>query len=68
MKRLLPLPMLILAPGIARAQGLVTAPGEEWKTPRGFVGKPHYFSRSFHNGEEMRVAVSYKEPIEQKEK
>jgi len=44
------------------------APGEEWKTPRGFVGKPHYFSRSFHNGEEMRVAVSYKEPIEQKEK
>ena len=41
------------------------SPGESWEIPDEFIGKPHYFSRSFHKGEEMKLAVSYKEPVKQ---
>lgn len=41
------------------------ASGESWQAPTGFIGKPHYFARSFHRGEEMTLAVSYKEPVKQ---
>jgi len=33
--------------------------------PADFVGKPHLFSRSFHKGEGMKLAISYKEPVKQ---
>lgn len=39
------------------------APGEDWTLPTEFVGKPHFFSRSFYKGEGMRLAISYKEPV-----
>jgi hypothetical protein len=41
------------------------AQGEDWKLPTEFVGKPHFFSRSFYKGEGMRLAISYKEPVNQ---
>ena len=41
------------------------APGEDWTLPTEFVGKPHFFSRSFYKGEGMRLAISYKEPVNQ---
>lgn len=31
--------------------------------PREFVGKAYHFSRSFHKGEKIHIALSYKEPI-----
>ncbi len=34
-----------------------------WETPEEFIGKPYYFFRSFYKGEEMKIAVSYKEPV-----
>jgi len=40
------------------------APGESWETPDEFVGKPHFFSRSFYKGQGMELAVSYKEPVD----
>ncbi len=36
------------------------------KTPKEFVGKPYFFSRSFYKGDGMKLAVSYKEPITRK--
>jgi hypothetical protein len=39
------------------------APGEDWKLPTKFVGKPYFFSRSFYKGEGMKLAISYKEPV-----
>ena len=39
------------------------APGAEWKLPADFIGKPYLFSRAFHKGEGMTLAVSYKEPV-----
>ncbi len=41
------------------------ASGEAWKLPTEFVGKPYFFTRSFYNGEGMRLAISYKEPVNQ---
>ncbi|HIJ64613.1 MAG TPA: hypothetical protein HPP77_01575 [Candidatus Hydrogenedentes bacterium] len=40
------------------------AEGETWKLPAEFVGKPYFFSRSFHKGDGMKLAVWYKEPVE----
>jgi hypothetical protein len=39
------------------------ASGEGWELPAEFSGKTHFFSRSFHKGEEMTVSVAYKEPV-----
>ena len=39
------------------------APGAQWRLPADFIGKPYLFSRSFHKGEEIKLAVSYKEPV-----
>ncbi|MBE7558582.1 hypothetical protein HS125_06430 [bacterium] len=39
------------------------APGATWKLPPDFIGKPYLFSRAFHKGEGMKLAVSYKEPV-----
>ena len=44
------------------------ASGEPWKTPVEFVGKPHFFSRSFYKGQGMKLAISYKEPVEETHK
>jgi len=41
------------------------APGENWKLPAEFVGKRHFFSRSFYKGEGMTLSISYKEPVNQ---
>ena len=37
--------------------------GEAWKLPKEFIGKLHFFSRSFYKGDGMTIAVSYKEPL-----
>lgn len=37
--------------------------GGSWKMPADFIGKPYLFSRSFHKGEELKMAVTYKEPV-----
>jgi hypothetical protein len=37
--------------------------GEGWQFPAEFLGKQHFFSRSFYKGEGMTLAVSYKEPV-----
>lgn len=39
------------------------AAGETTKPPAEFVGKQYFFSRSFYNGDGMKLAISYKEPI-----
>ncbi len=39
------------------------APGQADQLPAEFVGKQYFFSRAFHNGEEMKLAISYKEPL-----
>lgn len=39
------------------------AAGDQWKPPAEFLGKPHFFSRSFYRGEGMTLAVAYKEPV-----
>lgn len=39
---------------------------KSWGPLENFIGKPHFFSRTFHKGEEMKLAVFYKEPVEQK--
>ncbi len=39
------------------------AAGAQWQLPPDFIGKPYLFSRSFHKGEGMTLAVSYKEPV-----
>jgi hypothetical protein len=41
------------------------APGEGWELPTEFVGKQHFFSRSFYKGEGMKLAVFFKEPVKQ---
>lgn len=42
---------------------LSEASGEGWKLPAEFSGKPHFFAKSFHGGEEMRFSIAYKEPV-----
>ncbi|MBI4558195.1 MAG: hypothetical protein HY706_11485 [Candidatus Hydrogenedentes bacterium] len=37
--------------------------GDGWKLPAEFVGKPYFFSRSFHKGEGMTLGIVYKEPV-----
>ncbi len=37
---------------------------ELWEAPLEFVGKPYFFSRSFYKGQGMKLAVSYKEPVD----
>jgi len=44
---------------------LNAAAGESWQTPAEFIGKPYFFSRSFYQGQGMKLAVSYKEPVTQ---
>jgi hypothetical protein len=39
------------------------APAEDRSPPAAFVGEGYFFSRSFHNGEAVSLAVSYKEPV-----
>jgi hypothetical protein len=34
-----------------------------WETPKEFIGKPYYFYSSFYRGEEMKIAIYYKEPV-----
>lgn len=43
-------------------------PKAAWKTPAEFVGKPYFFSRAFYKGEGMKLAVSYKQPVDDKTK
>jgi len=46
------------------AEGPVSAAsGKAWEVPSEFVGKPHFFSRSFYKGEGMTLAIAYKEPV-----
>ncbi len=48
-------------------EGLVSpASGEGWKLPTDFLGKQYFFSRAFYSGEGMKLAISYKEPVNQK--
>lgn len=39
------------------------ANGEAWQPPKDFLGRPHFFSRSFYRGEGMTFGVAYKEPV-----
>lgn len=39
------------------------AAGVDIDPPREFVGKAYHFSRSFHKGESIHIALSYKEPV-----
>lgn len=39
------------------------APQSNWKTPIEFIGKPFFFTRSFFKGGQMKMAISYKEPV-----
>lgn len=39
------------------------ATGAQWQVPAEFLGKPHFFSRSFHKGEGMTLSIAYKEPV-----
>lgn len=43
---------------------LSPAPGDARDTPAEFVGKPHFFSRSFYEGQGLQLAVSYREPAD----
>jgi hypothetical protein len=43
---------------------LTPAAGDSWPVPPEFVGKRHFFSRAFYNGEGMKAAFFYKEPFE----
>jgi hypothetical protein len=36
--------------------------------PAEFVGRPHFFARSFYKGQGMTFAVAYKEPVKQKKR
>jgi hypothetical protein len=38
-------------------------PGQAWTVPADFCGKRYLFSRAFHQGEEMPLAIAYKEPV-----
>jgi hypothetical protein len=40
-------------------------PGATVAPPAEFAGDPHYFSRAFHKGEGMQLAVYYKEPVKE---
>jgi hypothetical protein len=40
------------------------AVGEDWSIPSEFIGKRHFFSRTFYNGEGISLAAFYKEPVE----
>ncbi|MEM7019215.1 MAG: hypothetical protein AAF512_17975 [Pseudomonadota bacterium] len=40
------------------------ANGKKWPNPATFIGKPYYFSRAFHTGQQLPVAIFYKEPIQ----
>jgi len=42
---------------------IIPAPESVWETPEEFIGKPYYFSSSFYRGEEMKLAIYYKEPV-----
>jgi hypothetical protein len=45
-------------------EGPVSPAPEGWPhPPADFVGKPYFFSRAFHKGEAMNLAVFYKEPV-----
>lgn len=45
-------------------EGAVSPAGHaDWQTPADFVGKPYFFSRSFYEGDGMKLTVSYKEPV-----
>ncbi len=45
-------------------QGPITpAKTFKYKRPHDFSGTPYYFSRSFHSGAPITMAVSYKEPV-----
>jgi hypothetical protein len=37
--------------------------GESWNKPKEFIGTPHYFSKSFYKGKDMKFSLYYKEPI-----
>lgn len=37
--------------------------GQQCELPAEFVGKPYWFGRSFHKGEGLTLAISYKEPV-----
>jgi hypothetical protein len=39
------------------------AKAQEHELPAEFVGKQYWFARSFHKGEGMTLAISYKEPV-----
>lgn len=39
------------------------ASGAQWQPPAEFLGKPHFFSRSFHKGEGLTLSIAYKEPV-----
>ncbi|MBI5095167.1 MAG: hypothetical protein HZB26_22370 [Candidatus Hydrogenedentes bacterium] len=39
------------------------ASGEQWQPPAEFLGKPHFFSRSFYKGEGINLTIAYKEPV-----
>jgi hypothetical protein len=41
------------------------ASGEQCQPPAEFLGKPHFFSKSFYKGEGMTLSIAYKEPINQ---
>lgn len=43
------------------------AAGDSWESPVEFVGQPYFFSRSFYKGQEMKLAVFYKQPAKQEE-
>jgi len=34
-----------------------------WNPPREFIGQPFFFTRTFYQGETMKVALYYKEPV-----
>lgn len=47
-------------------EGAVTScQSANWILPADFVGKPYYFTRSFHQGDDLKLAVFYKEPVKE---
>jgi hypothetical protein len=45
-------------------EGPVSPDGQAPKAvPAEFIGKPHFFSRTFYKGDGMKLAVYYKEPV-----
>lgn len=44
---------------------LAPADGSAWQMPKELVGRPYFFSQSFHQGEGATLTISYKEPVNQ---